>query len=319
MGTGGVGTLRIALVWGAIESGPGAPYDWSHYDTLIGNAASEGVRVLPTVYGSPPWAAARDFYPPSPAILGDYAAFVEAAAARYGSNGTFWTEHPDIPRLPIRWWQFWNEPNLQVFWLPKLSARSYVDLLRVFSPAVRRGDPQARVLLAGLFPGPFTSGVVGIPLARYLPSIYRQKKAKALFDGVAIHPYAATPKLVLRDITRCRRIMTRFKDRKTRLWLTETGWTTGGTPSALTVSPRRQAKYLRRTYQLLAANRRRDKIAGALWYSWRDLPGPVWFNHTGLFTEDFQAKPAWKAFVRLTGGSPQGIPYTPPQGTPYGG
>ena len=155
MGTGGVGTLRINLVWGAVESGPGAQFDWSHYDALIGEAAAQGIRVLPTVYSSPLWAAARDNYPPSPGSLGDYAAFVEAAAARYGSNGTFWAENPDIPRLPVRWWQFWNEPNLQVFWLPKLSARSYVDLLRVFSPAIRRGDPNARVLLAGLFPGPF--------------------------------------------------------------------------------------------------------------------------------------------------------------------
>ncbi|MGA8805860.1 MAG: hypothetical protein WB866_14315, partial [Solirubrobacterales bacterium] len=190
MGTGGVGTLRINLVWGAVESGPGAQFDWSHYDALIGEAAAQGIRVLPTVYSSPLWAAARDNYPPSPGSLGDYAAFVEAAAARYGSNGTFWAENPDIPRLPVRWWQFWNEPNLQVFWLPKLSARRYVDLLRVFSPAIRRGDPNARVVLAGLFPGPFIPGVVGVPLARYLPSVYRQRNAKALFDGVDIHPYA---------------------------------------------------------------------------------------------------------------------------------
>ena len=65
MGTGGVGTLRINLVWGAVESGPGAQLDWSHYDTLIGDAARQGIRVLPTVYSSPPWAAARDFYPPA--------------------------------------------------------------------------------------------------------------------------------------------------------------------------------------------------------------------------------------------------------------
>jgi polysaccharide biosynthesis protein PslG len=314
MRAGRVGTLRINFVWGAVESGPGAQFDWSHYDTLIGEAAAQGIRVLPTVYSSPLWAAARDNYPPSPGSLGDYAAFVEAAAARYGSNGTFWAENPDIPRLPVRWWQLWNEPNLQVFWLPKLSARSYVDLLRVFSPAIRRGDPNARVLLAGLFPGPFTPGVVGIPLARYLPAIYRQRKAKTLFDGVDLHPYANTPNLVIRDVTLCRRIMSRFKDQKTPLWLTEVGWTTGGDPSRLTVSPRRQAAYLKRTYRLLATNRKRDRIAGAIWYSWKDQPGSVWFDHTGLFTTEFQPKPSWYAFVNLTGGSPGASPVEPPYG-----
>ena len=271
--------------------------------------------MLPTIYSSPSFSAAVPNYPPSPRTLGDYAAFVEAAAARYGTNGTFWADHPDVPYMPIRWWQFWNEPNLQVFWLPKISARHYVDLLRTFSAAIRRGDPNGKVLLAGLFPGPFTPAIIGIPLRRYLPAIYRQKNAKALFDGVAIHPYAATPDLVLRDITNCRRIMARFKDRNTPLWVTETGWSTSGISNGVTVSPKRQATYLKQDYELLAANRRRDRIAGAIWYSWKDQPGPAWFNHTGLFTEDSQPKPSWYCFVRLTGGSPS----APQQGSPTGG
>jgi hypothetical protein len=32
-------------------------------------------------------------------------------------------------------------------------------------------------------------------------------------------------------------------------------------------------------------------------------PGEIWFNHTGLFTQDFDPKPSWDAFVDLTGGS----------------
>ena len=242
MGAGGVGTLRINFVWGAVESGPGAQFDWSHYDTLIGEAAAQGIRVLPTVYSSPLWAAARDNYPPSPGSLGDYAAFVEAAAARYGSNGTFWAENPDIPRLPVRWWQFWNEPNLQVFWLPKLSARSYVDLLRVFSPAIRRGDPNARVLLAGLFPGPFTPGVVGIPLARYLPAIYRQRKAKTLFDGVDIHPYAIRRTSSYATSRCAARSCPDSRTRRRHSGSPKMGWTTGGDPSradGLTQAPSR--------------------------------------------------------------------------------
>ena len=54
----------------------------------------------------------------------------------------------------------------------------------------------------------------------------------------------------------------------------------------------------------MAANRGRFKIAGVIWYSWRDVPGAIWFDHTGLFTPDFDPKPSWNAFVGLTGGKP---------------
>src|SRR5215210_4141920 len=59
MGTGKVGTLRINFVWGAVQSGPSAQFDWSHYDAIIGAAAQQGIRVLPTVYSSPTWVAKR--------------------------------------------------------------------------------------------------------------------------------------------------------------------------------------------------------------------------------------------------------------------
>ena len=77
------------------------------------------------------------------------------------------------------------------------------------------------------------------------------------------------------------------------------------TPNKLTVSPARQAKYLRKTYRLMAANRKRLRIGGVVWYSWRDVPGGgIWFAYTGLFTPDLSPKPAWSAFVGLTGGTP---------------
>ena len=99
--------------------------------------------------------------------------------------------------------------------------------------------------------------------------------------------------------------MSRHRDRKAGLWLTEVGWATGGSPrTALTVSASRQADYLRQTYSLMAHNRRRYKIDGVIWYSWRDVPGGIWFDHTGLFTSGLVPKPAWHAFTRLTGGKP---------------
>jgi hypothetical protein len=300
MGAGKVGTLRINFVWGAVQPAEGAAYDWSHYDAIIGGAAQQGIRVLPTVYSSPAWAADRDQHPPDQAHRDDFRNFVSAAAARYGANGTFWSTNPTLPKVPVLWWQLWNEVNSPSFWFPKPSAKQYVGLLRDFNAGIKGGDPSARIALAGLFRTPRVKN--GVFLDKYLPAVYR-RGAKRLFDAAAIHPYATTPAQALQAVRDLREIMVRFKDRKASILVTEVGWASGGSPTPLTVSPQRQAAYLRKTFNLMAKNRKRLKIRGVVWYSWRDVPGGIWFNHTGLFTQTFDPKPSWGAFTSLTGGS----------------
>jgi hypothetical protein len=301
MGTGKLGTLRINFVWGAVQPSEGAAFDWSHYDAIIGAAAQQGIRVLPTVYSSPAWVAGRTNFPPTGRFRDPFRAFVQAAAQRYGSNGTFWSSNPTIAKMPVTDWQLWNEMNSPSFWFHKPSPKQYVSLLKVFRNGIKAGDPSAKIVLGGLFRTPRIRN--GIPLDRYLPGIYRAK-GKKFFDAVAMHPYSTTPQDALRAVRDTRKIMAQFKDKKAKLWITEIGWATGGVPTPLTVSPEHQASYLRKTFGILAANRKRMKIAGVVWYSWRDLPGGIWFNHTGLFTQTLDPKPSWNAFVGLTGGSP---------------
>jgi hypothetical protein len=301
MGAGKVGTLRINLVWGAVQSSESSALNWSYYDSIIGAAAQQGIRVLPTVYSSPSWVADASNHPPTGRFLGPFRAFVQGAAQRYGANGSFWSENPSIPKLPVTDWQLWNEMNSPSFWFTKPNPKQYVQLLKTFSGGIKSGDPSAKVVLGGLFRTPRIRN--GIPLDRYLPGIYRAK-GKKYFDAVALHPYSTTPRDALRAVRDTRQVMARFKDKKAKLWITEVGWATGGVATPLTVSPQRQASYLRKTFGLLAKNRKRMKIAGVVWYSWRDLPGGIWFNHTGLFTETLDPKPSWSAFVGLTGGSP---------------
>jgi hypothetical protein len=302
MGAGRVGTLRVNLVWSAVQPSQSAPLDWGHYDAIIGEAAERGIRVLPTVYGLPVWAAGRK-HPPKGAGLDGFRTFVTTAVQRYGPGGSFWATHPEIPPEPVVWWQLWNEPNFPNFWYGKPNPKQYVRLLRAFHHAVRAGSPAAKVILAGLFPTPEDHVKRGINLDRYLTAIYRHH-GKALFDASAIHPYAGRPSIALARIKDARKIMTRFKDKRSPIWVTEVGWASGGRRTPLTVGARKQAAYVRNTFKLLAKNRKRLKIAGVIWYSWRDLPGGIWFNHTGLFGQGYGAKPAWRAFVGLTGGSP---------------
>ncbi len=298
MGRGKVGTLRINLAWGSVQSGPDAPYDWSHFDDVIGGAARNGIRVLATVYSSPAWAEPSPEYPPLGARLPQFEHFAGAAARRYGSNGTFWKDHPELPKLPIVDWQAWNEPNTPLFWKPAPDSSRYLELLRGFGSAVRSADPDAHILLGGLFPTP----TGGIPMVTFLSQLY-QRGARTLFDAAAVHPYAGAPDNAIATIEEARRVMDRFGDSGASLWVTEIGWASAGQRSGVTIGPERQAEYLKRTFELAAADRERLRLDGVIWYSLNDTPGRFWTAHCGLFTLDGSAKPAWSAFTDLTGGT----------------
>ena len=88
---------------------------------------------------TPGWAARRpgDLAAP-PARPGAAQAFAAALVARYGPRGTFWAEHPDLPRLPIRAWQVFNEPNHTGFWSEPPYAPTYVAALRAADRHPRR-------------------------------------------------------------------------------------------------------------------------------------------------------------------------------------
>jgi polysaccharide biosynthesis protein PslG len=298
LGAGGVGTLRINLAWGSVQSGPDAPYDWSHYDPVVRGAAENGVRVLATVYSTPSWAAATAEIPPLGSSLEGFRNFARAAVERYGPNGTLWKQHPDVPKLPITDWQLWNEPNSPLFWKPSPDPGQYLRLLRTFNSAVKGPDPQARILLGGLFPTPSD----GISLDRFLSSLY-EGGGRRLFDAVAIHPYARTPRDAIARVGQARGLMRRFGDSDKPIWITEVGWASRGTPPGLVVGPGGQADYLRQTFELAAADRDRLGIAGVVWYSLNDTPGPLWVGHCGLFTLRGEAKAAFDALVDVTGGS----------------
>jgi polysaccharide biosynthesis protein PslG len=298
LGRGRVGTVRINLAWAYVQSGPGADYDWSHYDPIIAGAARNNIRVLITVYSSPTWAEPSAETPPLGDALPGFEAFVRAAAGRYGSGGSFWSDHTDLPKLPVTDWQLWNEPNSPIFWKPAPDAAQYATLLRAFHDAVAASDPDAQILLGGLFPSP----AGGIPMADFLAQLHRDG-AGGEFDAAAIHPYASNPRQALGRVVQLRAALRAVGPGSKPIWVTEVGWASAGRPSGVTVGPARQAAYLTQTFRLAASQRERLGIAGVLWYALIDTPGPIWINNCGLFDLDGSPKPAWESFVRQTGGA----------------
>ena len=135
----GARSVRVAFEWPR-----GQPFgvDFAAYDALVRAAAREDVGLLPVVYATPAWARADPGDPASPPRdPQDYARFLAALVGRYGPQGSFWDEHPEVPRRPIRAWQLWNEPNLSGFWSQQPFAPGYVRLLRAARADLRAAKP----------------------------------------------------------------------------------------------------------------------------------------------------------------------------------
>src|SRR4051794_34654520 len=255
----GVGIVRQPFEWSRVERTQGH-YDFSTYDAFVADAATSGESVLPMLISPPSfWSSrpasstSRAMFPPSSNAA--YARFVGAAVRRYGPTGSFWRSHPSVPFLPIHAWQVWNEPNIPNFWRSGVNAKEYVALLRAGSTAIRHADPHAEVVAAGL-----PNSNLGVPFLTFLDRMY-EAGAKGLFDDLAIHPYSHNVQGLLTLAEQARSVMDRWGDRS-RLWITEFGWSTGGDASAFRVSERGQANRISEALSALIAERRVLRLRG---------------------------------------------------------
>jgi hypothetical protein len=219
--------------------------------------------VLPVVQGTPTWAALKPGDAGSPpANPAQFAALLKLLVTRYGPAGSFWTEHPEVARRPVRAWQIWNEPNIPRYWDVANWAPSYVKLLKAAHSALRHADPRAKVILAGL---PNNSWVA-------LHQIYADGGRHA-FDVVALHPYTSKPSNVIKLIQLSRAEMRRRGDGRLPVWLTEFGWpaSQGKVQNGVRgfqTTDAGQATRLRAGLRLLVKDRRKLRIDRVYWYTW---------------------------------------------------
>jgi hypothetical protein len=310
----GVGTLRSFFPWSQLEPGPGQ-YDFSISDTVVAGAAAEGIEVLPYLLTTPPWVAEQDgrdcgdscglLAPDSPESLAAWHDFVAVVVARYGPGGDFWREHPDLPEVPIRAWQIWNEQNSPSFYAPRPDVASYGRLVDVAARAIRATDPHAEVVLGGMFGTPFGGKPPGITATDYLQRLYAIFGSDPPFDAVGVHPYAAHTSKVVSQVEGLHDVIESAGD-DARLWVTEMGWSSDEGDEPLERGPDGQATALTESYDYLLDHRDALDLEGIVWYSWTDARGAhicAWCAGSGLLTEDGTPKPAWTAFTSFTGGS----------------
>lgn len=297
----GTSTVRVGVFWNeaqpyrtAAEVPPdqagrfvdvgGVPTDFSRTDAIVAAAAQRGLRVLPVVQGSPPWAADGGPRTPNvpPADVRDYSRYLEALVRRYGSRGSFWRGRPATQRRTIRGWQVWNEPTLENFWTKQPFQRDYVRLLRSAHAAVRRADRGADVYLAGM-----TSGA-DVPAWTAVRRVY-QAGGRRYFDVLAVHPYTRNPSGVITVLERTRREMRRAGDARKRVALTEMAWSSSGGDTTdrfatWDTTERIQARRVTQVMRALARRRTSQRIELVTWYSWLSPQASraQWSRYAGL-------------------------------------
>ncbi|HEY7257114.1 MAG TPA: beta-galactosidase [Solirubrobacterales bacterium] len=313
----GVGSLRFLIDWSQAEPEPGV-FDWEATDSFLESTSRYGFERLPVIWGSPAWVvgtpragrcrftaarcSALQLPVHGPAQRRAWSEFLQALVARYGPSGTFWALHPELRKDPIRTWQIWNEENDHRF--AEASVHGYAALLRVSAPAIRSVDPDARIVLGGLYATPRVKP--SLPATTFLNRLYRRSGIRGLFDGVGLHPYAADPRQMASDITALRAVMRSHGDGHKGLYITEFGWgsqTRAAGGDRFERGPAMQAKYAKSAWEILLANRRRWNLRAAYWFTWQDVPAastPCDFcDSAGLLNLDGRPKPALRRFAQV--------------------
>jgi hypothetical protein len=335
MKAGGIEEIRWPMLWGAIQPNKKGGYDWASFDPVVELAAEENMKVLPFIIATPHWLAKKETTLPLNAKQRKvWTAFLKAAVARYGPNGSFWVEHspakireekqkaekgpvyelpganltPIAKPVPIRTWQIWNEANFFYFAYP-VSPHNYARLLKNSTPTIKAADPGAKVILTGLFGRPTAGAKRGMPAAEFLEQLYKVPGIEEDFDGIALHPYAIDNE-ELEEIVEEVHEVTVANDDQVPMYITEMGWGSQNDfhIDAFEHGVQGQVEEMKSAYTYLLENRNKLDLKQVYWFSWKDLPESCAFcDSVGLFKSGpkFKPKPSWRAFVEITRGRPR--------------
>jgi photosystem II stability/assembly factor-like uncharacterized protein len=242
------------LSWEEAEPTPGE-WHWEYADFLARAADFYDLGLIVRLDHPPEWALQGQGegtvgHTP-PFDMEAYLRFVEAVARRYQGQ--------------VQGYIIWNEPNLAREWGAAPDPISYTWLLQRAYIAIKRNDPLALVISAGLSPTNAQPAVGGqndqaLDDRIFLEHMY-QAGARPFFDALGAHPYGfayppddppgAHAGLNFNRILDLRATMEAYGDESKPVWATEVGWTTHGTGEHawLTVTPQEQSEYLACAWQ----------------------------------------------------------------------
>jgi hypothetical protein len=310
----GATAFRITLPWyrvapttlpaGFDPSNPNDPnYHWESFDRALSLLKTYSLEPIVVVNAPPLWARDPTESGLNPPPTADQLrAFAHAAAERYSGRT------PGIPR--VRYWQFWIEPNVNVFFSPQYEGKTpvspviYRRLLNVFTSTVHAVASDNVVIAGGLSPftvsagttrtvGPLTFMRSMLCMSASLPP-HPTCNQRAEFDIWSHHPFtsggpthhAYKPQDVsLGDLPEMKQLLVAayrahhvVSHGMPRFWVTEFSWDTNPPdPAALPVGL--QARWTAEAlYQMWKVG-----ITLVTWLDLRDHPYPQDAVQSGLY------------------------------------
>ncbi len=264
--------VKQAFAWETIEGAGKGQYDWSVADRVVTHVNAANIKLLARLSSDPELTNFWAGHPPQNAD--NFADFAYAVAARYNCT-------PQAVGC-IQAYQVWNEPNLAREWgNNRPNPAQYAEFLRKAYAAIKRGNPNAIVINAGMAPTG-DNNEIAMPDDLFYDGMYQAMggNSSGYFDMLGVHGagFAAPPELdpavaasdqryggyrffAFRHVEDIRRIMEQYGDGGKKIVLLEFGWTYDpvnpsyrwhGADAGITDMV--QAEYLQRAYEYAAAN-----------------------------------------------------------------
>ena len=297
--------VRIPIHWSAVEPVLQEPkvYNWTSVDNALAAATSTGgnLNIIANIYTAPQWAA-----PDHPrAVLYDealphFATFVHALAERYSGNGI-----NDAPGSPVvTHWEFYNEPDIATepggvpLWGD--NGDKYAQMLATVYPAVKAGNPNAKVVFGGIAYDWFVDQGGGF-VREFLDDVLDAGGGN-YFDIMNFHSYPAFSinwstqgAGLLEKATYIRNKLQNEYAVYKPMVVTEAGWYSNPDP-IIPSTPEIQSRYVVQLYtQAMAAD-----IDVMIWWMLYDVG--IGYPDTGLVTNDTLPvrKPAFFVYKNMT-------------------
>ncbi len=263
--------VKQAFAWETIEGAGKGQYDWSVADRAVTHVNAANIKLLARLSSDP---ELTNFWAGHPPQNADNFADFAYAVARYNCT-------PQAVGC-IQAYQVWNEPNLAREWgNNRPNPAQYAEFLRKAYAAIKRGNPNAIVINAGMAPTG-DNNEIAMPDDVFYDGMYQAMggNSSGYFDMLGVHGagFAAPPELdpavaasdqryggyrffAFRHVEDIRRIMEQYGDGGKKIVLLEFGWTYDpvnpsyrwhGADAGITDMV--QAEYLQRAYEYAAAN-----------------------------------------------------------------